>query len=94
MSEELCNLEEMPLYYVPQVTCGFIINAFLQFQGMLDHVWNEAGHDYGQKKKSIFFPLCNLLSQICFLRSEEERRKVILVSFILFLSILHVKMIQ
>lgn len=49
MSEELCNLEEMPLYYVPQVTCGFIINAFLQFQGMLDHVWNEAGHDYGQK---------------------------------------------
>lgn len=49
MSEELCNLEEMPLYYVSQVTCGFIINAFLQFQGMLDHVWNEAGHDYGQK---------------------------------------------
>lgn len=47
-----------------------------------------------KKKKSIFFPLCNLLSQICFLRSEEERRKVILVSFILFLSILHVKMIQ
>lgn len=20
-----------------------------QFQGMLDHVWSEAGHDYGQK---------------------------------------------
>lgn len=49
---------------------------------------------FKKKKKSIFFPLCNLLSQICFLRSEEERRKVILVSFILFLSILHVKMIQ
>lgn len=50
--QELRSLKEMPVYYVVQVTCSFIINAFLhqkQFQGMLDHVWSEAGHDYGQK---------------------------------------------
>ena len=42
----------MPVYDVVQVTCSFIIKAFLrqkQFQGMWDRAWSEAGHDYGQK---------------------------------------------
>lgn len=52
MQEGLYSLEEMPVNYVVQVTCSFIIKAFLhqkQFQGMLDRAWSEAGHDYGQK---------------------------------------------
>lgn len=28
VQEELCSLKEMPVYYVVQVTCSFIINAF------------------------------------------------------------------
>lgn len=52
-SEELCSLEEMSLHYVVLGTCNFIISAFLhqkqfQFQGMLEHVWSEPGHDYGE----------------------------------------------
>lgn len=52
IQEELCSLKEMPVYYVVQVTCSFIINAFWsqkQFQAVLDHAWSEAGHDCGQK---------------------------------------------